>query len=215
MKNAIVPVLAIIAVAIFSYFIYSALTEPVFLRSDSKLLNIDHDPVQSPDTLLSIAPIQLGNARFLLTAKAKYTINGMLVSKRRYRRGFMSRLSPYDYALIWGDVPKMLPRLKFSQTYRFCFFNYKISAPVDVQYVQRHMSNNHLIPSTDNIRKALKKARKKDLVRLEGYLVDVVANSQRKGTSNWKTSLVREDAWGGACEIIYITRLQIADKIYE
>jgi len=214
-KNKTVLIFSLIAIVVISYLIYSSVTAPVFQRTDDRVQNVEHDPIQSPDTLITIAPIQLGNARFFLTPKAKYTIRGMLVSKRKYMRGFMARISPYDYALIWGNVPEMLPKLKFSQTYRYCLFNYKLSAPVDLDYVQTHMSNNHIIPSTKNIHKALKKAAKKDLVKIEGYLVDVIASVKHKGTSSWNTSLKRDDTWGGACEIIYVTKLQIDDKIYE
>lgn len=215
MQNKIILIIGLAVLLLVSYLIHSAVTDPVYLRADSSLSNAENQPWQSVDSLITIAPIQLGNTRFFLTPRAKYSVTGMLVSKRRYRRGFMSRLSPFDYALIWGKVPEMLSQLKFSQTFRFCFFSLRPGASVDMNYIQNHISNNHLIPSTDNIRRALKKASKKDLVKIDGYLVDVIASSKNKGTSHWKTSLKREDTWGGACEIIYITKLQLADKIYE
>ncbi|MFO7660345.1 MAG: hypothetical protein R6V77_05480 [Candidatus Cloacimonadaceae bacterium] len=215
MQNKFLLIIGLAVLLLVGYLIHSAVTEPVFLRSDRSLANADNEPWQSADSLITIAPIQLGNTRFFLTPRAKYSVTGMLVSKRRYRRGFMSRLSPFDYALIWGKVPEMLPQLKFSQTFRFCFFNLRPGAAVDMNYIQNHISNNHLIPSTDNIRRALKKVRKKEFVRIDGYLVDVIASSKNKGTSHWKTSLKREDTWGGACEIIYITKLQIEDRIFE
>lgn len=215
MKNTLIVIIGLAAVLVAVYLVISAESEPVYVRTAKGLSSTDNEPWQSTDSLITIAPVEWGKAKFFLTPKAKYSITGKLVSKRRYRRGLMSRLSPMDYALIWGKVPDQLSQLKFSQTYRFCFFNLRPGAVVDMNYIQNHVSNNHLIPSTENIRRALSKAGKHEIVRIDGYLVDVIANNGSKGTSHWKTSLKREDAWGGACEIIYITKLQIADRIYE
>ncbi len=214
MANKVLVISGISAVLFIGYLIYNSVTEPVFRQSDTSI-DIADDPAQKTLKDVTLAPMQLGSSRFFFDVKASYTLKGMLVSKRRYSRGFMSRLSPYDYAIIWGKTIDMLPHLRFTQTYRYCLYNYKLSTPVDPKYVQSHMSNNHMIPSTQNIRKALKYAKKGDLVEIEGYLVYVTATSKNKGTSNWNSSLIREDDGNGACEVIYITKLRIKDKIYE
>ena len=126
----------------------------------------------------------------------------------------MSWLSPYDYAIIWGNAPSYLPYLKFDQIVRFCLFKLKSDSPVDATYLNSHMGNNHLIPATVNIRKALSKARKKDLVVIEGYLVSVLAKDRKNRIYTWKSSLSRDDKGNGACEIIYVTSLRIDERIY-
>ncbi|MDZ4181316.1 MAG: hypothetical protein U1B83_00460, partial [Candidatus Cloacimonadaceae bacterium] len=159
--------------------------------------------------------IEYGKKRVFLSAKAEYRIGGILVSKRRYTNGFMSDLSPWDYAMIWGDVPNFINHIKFDQIVRYCLFKYDPSQGIDVDYVSRHLSNNHLIPANKNIRKALKAGKKGMSVELSGYLVDVDAVLPGGGSQTWRSSMKRDDTAGGACEIIYVTRLRLGDRVYE
>ena len=179
------------------------------------LLDLARAPIQADSVRVTLPELQLGKDTIGLNAKAAYTIDAQLVSKKRYHHGYMHQLAPYDFALTWGDLPQYLDQLKFSQTSRFCLYNLKKNATVNPQYVQKHMSNNHLIPATKNIAKALRKARKGDLIRIEGHLVDVEASRNGAVVSSWNTSVSREDTGNGACEIIYVTRIRIGDMIYE
>ena len=76
------------------------------------------------------------------------------------------------------------------------------------------MANTHLIPASDNIRKAMRFARKGDTVKLDGYLVNVEALKDGTIKSTWHSSTSREDKGNGACEILYVKNLQIGDRIY-
>jgi hypothetical protein len=196
--------------------LYRNISAPVGTETeDTQPIDISLEPLQeaNPDTL--IPKLEMGRSSFNIYPKARYRIKGMLVSKKRYLKGFMSRLSPWDYALIWGTAPNYLPYLEFEQMVRYCLFRLKSTAVVDVQTISRQMGNNHLIPATKNIRKALGKAKKHDLVSIEGYLVNVRGQDSRKRSSAWNTSLVRTDSGGGACEIIYVTKLRIGNMVYE
>ncbi|MCB5263052.1 MAG: hypothetical protein LHW64_03820 [Candidatus Cloacimonetes bacterium] len=178
-------------------------------------IDFSRDPIQDDSMREALPVLNFGKRMVVLSAKAKYTIDGQLVSKKRYLHGFMNRLAPYDFALTWGDMPQYLDQMKFRQTSRFCLYNMKKNATVDPKYVQDHMSNNHLIPASKNIQKAMKKARKGDLIRIEGHLVNVQASKNGRMISAWNSSESREDTGNGACEIIYVTRLRIGDTIYE
>lgn len=216
MINRIIVAVCLIIVLGTGYYFYSTMTAPIFTMAEPDG-GIDYalEPFQeaSPDSFIPL--IENKGNRFTLTPKASYRISGMVVSTKHYLRGYMDWLSPFDYALIWGKAPEYLPYLKFDQVVRFCLFNLKSDAPVDVAYISAHMSNNHMIPSTPNIRKALAKARKKDLVTVEGFLVYVLAQDNKQRFGNWNSSLTREDKGNGACEIIYVTKLRINDRIYE
>ena len=155
------------------------------------------------------------NVKFFFTPQAKYKLSGLLVSTHRYVKGFWSKLSPWDYAVCWGNVPEMFPYVKFHQVSRFCLFRSNGNVPIDVSYILRHMSNNHMIPSNKNIRRALKHGRKGQKVEIEGYLVYVAANVKKHGSLNWNSSITRDDDGNGACEIIYVTKLRLDDKVYE
>lgn len=216
MTNRIIVAICLIIVLGTGYYIYSTMTAPIFTTADTED-GIDYrmEPIQvaSPDSVIPL--IEHSGNRYTLTPKANYRISGMVVSTQRYRKGYMSWLSPFDYAIIWGNAPDYLPYLKFDQVVRFCLFKMKSDAPVDVAYISSHMGNNHMIPSTPNIRKALAKAQKKDLVTVEGFLAYVLGQDSKKRFSNWNSSLTREDKGNGACEIIYVTKLRINERIYE
>jgi hypothetical protein len=202
-----------IAIGIGGY-LYINLSAPVPSESDGIPIDISRDPIQTPDTTF-LPPLLLRGTRYFFTVKASYSLSGMIVSTRRYPSGFMSILSPYDYATIWGKVPDYLSYIKFNQVVRYCLFSYDLASPVDKDYIQKHMANNHMIPATANLRKALKLAKKDDLVQIDGYLVYVMANMRKRGVATWNSSLTRDDGGAGACEIIYVQKLRINDKVYE
>lgn len=178
-------------------------------------INLSRDPIQDDSVHEALPVLHFGKRMVMMNAKAKYTIDGQLVSKKRYSHGFMNELAPYDFALTWGDMPKYLNQIKFSQTSRFCQYKLKKNATVDPKYMQNHTSNNHLIPASKNIKKAMRKARKGDLIRIEGHLVHVEVSKAGRMISSWNSSVSREDTGEGACEIIYVTRLRIGDMVYE
>lgn len=216
MLNRIVVIIALLLVAATVVFVFKTLDEPSYtLAEESDSLDISGDPIQTaaPDTLIPI--IKIDKARYTIHPEAAYSMSAQVVSTRRYRKGFMSKLSPYDYATIWGRSPEYLPYLKFDQIVRFCLFNTKHPDKVDVDYISSHMTNNHLIPSTPNIRKALSLAKINDKVRIDGYLVNVIGQDKNNNFSYWNSSLSREDRGNGACEIIYITSLRINERIYQ
>ena len=84
-----------------------------------------------------------------------------------------------------------------------------------MEYATSHGSNNHIIPANEAILRAVDRHVKvHDRIVLEGYLVNVEGKNTEQRIS-MKTSLSREDGGRGACEIIYVTRLQVENEIYE
>ncbi len=214
MVNYIISGVFAILLLITGFIAYEHFTAAEYSMATDEIETF-FDPIQNDVSDVILPDMTFGKVTHSFVAKAEYIISGELVSSRRYRSGYMSDLSPWDYAIIWGVVPSLKEYLKFNQVVRYCLFSYKSDAPIDPEYILAHMSNNHLIPTTKNIRKALKKGRKGDKVVLEGYLVFVSSHSPKRGSSNWNSSLTRSDKSDGACEIIYLTKLRINDKVYE
>ncbi len=212
-------ILIIIAILIGIGVLYMAFvwfTAPVSsTASPEDSLFIYSDPLQTPVNSEYIPEIKHDGYRVLLNAKARYRLDGVLVSKRGYRGGIMNWLAPWDYGMIWGAVIEQQKFIQFRQVVRFMLYRYSPEAPVSMPYISSHSSNSHLIPANPNIRKALGKARKKATVRIEGYLVEVTVIKGPKLFSSWNSSLTRLDTGNGACEIIYVTRLRIGNKVYE
>lgn len=216
MKDKLIIIACVLVVACCGWWFISTFNQPEGqILNESSSIDYSMEPMQiaNPDTTIPI--IEHAGSRYTIIPKARYQINGVLVSKKRYMKGYMSYLSPWDYAIIWGDAPNYLPYLKFEQMVRYCMFQFKSSSPVDVNKIANQMGNNHLIPANKNLRKALGKAKIHDLISLDGFLVNVIGQDKRRRISNWNTSLIRTDNGGGACEIIYVTRLRINNTIFE
>jgi hypothetical protein len=211
-------ILAVLAIAlgVGGTVLYNTFTAPLETpASEPEALDLKPDPIQSDATGHGLPVISMGGRQIFLWAQAKYSITGQLVSKNRYTNGFMSDLSPWDYALAWGDVGTYLDQLRFKQMVRFCLFQPKKDAVVDFNYVNTHMSNNHLIPASKNVRKALSLPKKGDIVKLDGFLVNVDAAKNGQTVATWNTSTTRSDTGNGACEIVYVARLQIGERVFE
>ena len=68
------------------------------------------------------------------------------------------------------------------------------------------MSNNHLIPATREVRDQILGFRRGETVRLVGYLVSMY--SDRPGEPVYTSSLRRDDGGNGACEIMFVTKVE-------
>lgn len=208
-------ILLAIALGIGGYFLLRYYRPPKGLAAEAnEVFDLSQEPLQRDTSNVALPVISHGKTSLFLWAQASYSITGVVVSKKHYVRGFMKELSPYDLAIAWGDVDSYLPHMKFQQMVRFCLFKAKSGASVDMSYVNKHISNNHIIPANDNIHRALRKIKKKDVVKIDGFLVNVEGIENRRSVASWKTSLSRTDTGNGACEIIYVNRLRIGDKVY-
>ena len=168
-----------------------------------------------------------------LRKRAEVSVSGLVVAKNylfwgnylpKGKRVFQST-AMMDLGVVWGDMANkkvlekfvfysakdvkhraMYPKLKFGVT----------RPPVPWPYARTHMTNIHAIPASADIMSALIYARKKQAIKVEGYLVDV----QLDGGAWRHTSIDRVAASlraRGNCpnEIIYITKLQVGSRVYE
>jgi hypothetical protein len=119
-------------------------------------------------------------------------------------------------ALCWGKIAEngTYRRLKWSQGNRWYFWRAGEDFGYSNDFIAGHSSNNHLIPSTPNLEKAVKGLKEGDAVELAGHLADVAATKQTRNYW-WNSSMTTEDRGDGACEIIYLTRLKVRWKISE
>lgn len=146
---------------------------------------------------------------------ARYKISGVCVSKRFYNDEWLGQVAPVDLAIVWGSLahPEADKHIKYIQQVRWCNYEYSPTAPFNPEYIKSHMSNNHIIPANKNVLAAIKTLGKRDKIEIEGYLVNV--QGVREGQDfRMTTSTVRGDSKANACEIIYVTKIRIGDKIY-
>jgi hypothetical protein len=151
-----------------------------------------------------------------IAQKAAYRVRGVVVGRENYNSGWNSLISPADVALCWGKLAEngTYKRLKWSQGNRWYFWRAGEEFGYNNDFVAGHSSNNHLIPATPNLTKAVKSLKDGDTVEMTGHLVDVAA-TKKSVNYFWNSSTSTADRGDGSCEIIYLTRLKVHGKIYQ
>jgi hypothetical protein len=124
-----------------------------------------------------------------------------------------SLLSPMDIAIGWGAMsnPEVLSHFRYYQSDRFFHFaNYVDYAPQASQMrTDELVANVHIIPASRAIADALNNVHTNSLVRLVGSLVEVrQVKGNYKSPVIWRSSLSRLDQGDGACELLYLKRLE-------
>ncbi len=151
-----------------------------------------------------------------ITPKAAYLVRGIVVSRENYYSGWNSLISPADVALCWGRLAEngTYKRLKWSQGNRWFFWRAGNDFGYNDDFVAQHSSNNHIIPATLNLAKAVKGLKEGNVVEMTGHLVDVAA-VKKSENFRWNSSTSTTDRGDGSCEIIYLTRLKVHGKIFQ
>jgi hypothetical protein len=172
---------------------------------------IDHDPgeIAADDPLQSELedPQALTLGDFQLRPQAQFSAEVRVLGRERYRLGPLADVSPLDIAVGWGPMSDsaVLATIDISQGNRFYFWHYDNEPPVPRQDIVSHSANWHLIAANDGVWSQLRRLRVGDVVKLDGMLV----NLENPGVGSFKTSLRRDDAGAGACEIIYVQSASI------
>lgn len=141
-----------------------------------------------------------------VTPLAEFSLQARVLSRRDYRWDRESRLSPTDLALGWGQMSdsSVLSQISIRQSGRW--YHWRVSTfPIPRRAIETQSANMHIVPADDAVRAVLKKVRPGHLVALEGYLVQ----AQSEEGWRWKSSLSREDTGANACELVYVTALDI------
>jgi hypothetical protein len=202
-------------IALVFFMLIVSCSQPTVIRHETDPIDTSVDPIQ--EFLNEDQPFSLerGKNSFNLKPVAQYHISARVVSTRSYSRGWESSLSPVDLALVWGELgsKKHDRHISYRQRNRWYYYRYSGGFPFSREYIINHSCNNHMIPATDNIRRALKTIRKNDLVAIEGYLVNVTGRIGGRDVW-WSTSTSRSDSGDHSCEIIYAEKLRINNQVY-
>jgi hypothetical protein len=140
-----------------------------------------------------------------LRPRALFGLESRVLGRQPYRFGHEADVSNLDLALGWGRMadPVILSDFSISQSGRFYFWRAR-ELPIPATEVIRSSANMHMIAANESVRAELRRLRPGDHVRLQGVLVDVHWSDGR----SWKTSLTRDDSGAGACEIVWVHRLE-------
>jgi hypothetical protein len=141
----------------------------------------------------------------------RYRVIGQVVSVATYTLTFANDFFDVDLGLAWGDhVEALIRRYTFHQDHRWLFW--RSDTPVsDAERldVTTHVGNQHVIPASDNLDRAVRRARVGERVVLEGYLATVLTLD---GIELATSSTRRDDTGAGACEIVWVESFQRETK---
>lgn len=160
------------------------------------------DPVQTTAGLP--APFAYGD--HTITPLARYEIKAVVLSRKRYRYDAGAKLAPVDLALGWGPMSTaaVINDLDISQSGRWYEYSWSGEEPLPPDQITTHSANTHCLPSSAELRQQLLAVKRHDVVTLEGFLVEVAGPDGYR----WRSSLSRTDTGGGACEVMWITRIE-------
>ena len=207
---------------------------PKIADTSQNIINTQNEPVQNNLADSNYIKAYGEKNIFALKPQAEYSIAGLVVTKntnfwfRDIMRSTFDDICLMDIGIVWGELAKDKQKLyknwKFkslktlgeSRRLEWCSKVTTATMPWDLSYVSSHISHTHLIPANPNIMGALLRIKKNDIVKIDGYLVDIYTD---KNELVAKTSLSRTDTdptsrGSGACEDMYVKQVQINNKIY-
>lgn len=151
--------------------------------------------------------------KFTLTANNAYTLAGKVVGRHEYPATMPDGIIPLDLAVANGDLlaHDNLQYFKFTMGARTLEYSYDVPTYTGLteEYIDEHLSNNHLVFLDPALETAVKDAKEGDCLIIKGKLVDLSGSSP--GSQYFmSTSTVRNDSYPAGCEIIlveYFTRV--------
>ena len=168
-----------------------------------------------PGVLAAAAPLQtalqdpvpiLSKPGYQIRPLARIEMEARVLGVERYRFDRGADLSPVDLVLGWGRMSDtaVLDRIKITQSGRFYYWTTP-EYPIPREEIEASSANMHLVPATDTVARQMADVRPGHVVRLAGYLIEV------RGADGWpwRSSLTRTDTGQGACELIWVERLEL------
>lgn len=149
----------------------------------------------------------VGDWHFTFPASYSYTLAGKVVGKHEYPSAMPDGIIPLDIAVVNGDLlkPGMLSFFKITMGEHTLEYSYDIPTVIGLteEYIDEHISNNHLIFLDPALESSVKTAQVGDCVVITGKLVDI------RGTGPTKlylanTSTLRNDAYPAGCEVVLV-----------
>lgn len=168
------------------------------LRPEPNLAALSHSYVLN-ERVQNVAEYQI---RELESYAGEFRILG----RKEYQFGREAELSPVDFAVGWGRMAEanIYQQIQIRQSNRWYFWRTESAPPIPIREIETSSANMHVIPSTAQVAKQLKRVQTGDMVYLKGVLVEVSA----KDGWHWRSSLSREDTGNGACELMRVDEVR-------
>lgn len=150
-------------------------------------------------------PASWKSGDYAFSALARFEMRAIVLSRCDYSGGHDGALSPTDFALGWGRMSEagVINRIKVSQDMRWFLYSWRGELGLPGHEVARSCANMHLIAANAAVRRELERTRRHDLLEISGYLVEV----RHPDGWSWRSSLSREDTGQGACEVVWVDKV--------
>ncbi len=197
-KPALVGLVALIAVKPF-------LIDPLFQDKTPGVV-APNDPYQQPIKSTDVDSAIIPMGEYQIRPLARFSLDARVLSVEGYFMDKGSDVSPVDFALGWGRMSDLsiLDSFYIRQGGRF-FYWVTSEFPIPRKEVETHASNMHIIPADERVAKMLRLIDRRDIIHLDGYLVEVRSIDGFR----WSSSLTRGDTGNGACEIVLVKNIYI------
>jgi hypothetical protein len=160
--------------------------------------------LEAVQTEQSAPPFRLGEAT--VTPLAAFSVGARILSRENYYVGREAQYSPTDLALGWGPMaaPGMADALHVSQGGRWYRYSWSGDPPLPPSQIALDSANMHMVPANAASASALEALQAGQLVRLDGWLVEIDGDDGWR----WRSSLSRADTGVGACEIVLVCQVR-------
>jgi len=201
---------------LISLLITSGCSGPEPSGYNYETIDTSREPLQTAYKGSEYFTLIVKDGSFTIKPAASYKVSAMVAGKKQYPFNWESDIAPFDLALAWGNLaePEYDRYMTYSQGDRWYFYHYGPGLHLDIPYIVSHSSNNHIIPSSENVLKTIRSLSKKERITIEGFLVNV-SGSYKGNPVSWNSSLSRKDTGDGSCELFYVNKVSIGDKVYE
>lgn len=138
---------------------------------------------------------------------ARFEFDARLLSLAWYTRGAEADYSPVDLGIAWGRMSDSahIDQLQWTHGTRFLNYRYMDQPPIPQRELDRSIANLHVLPADEYVLRRIEALRPGERVRGSGLLVA----AKRADGWHWTSSLTREDTGNGACELIYLTAIEV------
>ncbi len=134
----------------------------------------------------------------------KFDFAARVLRSEHYSMDRESQLAPVDLALGWGPMadPAVLAKVSITQSHRFYYWHVD-EFPIPRREIEIHSANMHMVPASAEVERTLKSITAGQQVTFAGYLIEARAADGW----HWRSSLTREDTGAGACELVWVERI--------
>ena len=135
-----------------------------------------------------------------------FSIMARVLSTKHFSFDRGADISPVDLALGWGPMSdeSVLSNIRIKQSNRWYHWQTD-DFPIPRREIETNSANMHMIPANEEIEEKLKAIHEGQIVRINGYLVEVEAEDGWR----WRSSLTRNDTGAGACELVWVESISI------